>query len=211
MKKYNRLNRNTFLGGIILPFLVFFISINVTYAYLTATTSKYSALSTALIKISLSNFNASGFTSVSSDEETIDYIYPGDTLTINGTLINSGSSPCYAIIEFTLDVTKVNQSQAETHAKQYFTFTMNQNGTYSQAEITKNQNNFSINAGIILKNETRDFTITYVFDGIVYNNDYKLASATYKIRAQAMQMSSVTDPNDETAKTATTILMNNFE
>ncbi len=183
---------------------------NTTYAYFTATAAKNeSTTTTATIKISLSNFDSSGYTTVTSEENTINYILPGDTLTVGGTLTNSGSSPCYAIIEFSVIVQKQGK-EAEVKEKRYYTFVNNDDSSYTKTEITGTENNYSTNAAIILKDGTRDFTFTYTFTGADYNNDYKNASATFAVRAHAIQTENLAETEAEAAQEATNLLIANL-
>lgn len=181
---------------------------NTTYAYFTATAAKNeSTTTTATIKISLSNFNSSGYTTVTSGDNTINYILPGDTLTVGGTLTNSGSSPCYAIIEFSVIVQKEGSEEKEVATKEYYTFVNTGNNAYTKTEITGTKDNYSTNADIILKDGTRDFTFTYTFTGADYNNDYENASATFAVRAHAIQTENLAETETEAAKEATNLLM----
>ncbi len=214
MKKYNRLDRHTILLGIIIPFLLFFISMNATYAYFTATaTKKESTTNTAIIKISLNNVSDSISRVTSETEEgKIQKLVPGDTLNINGTLVNSGSTSCYVIIEFSLEIKKINDAFSETHVKEYYTFENSEDGTtYTKKEIHGNPNNYSTQAGIILKDGTRNFNLTYTFTGNEYGNEYNQATATYKVRAHALQTGNLAATEEESAKVATNVLMENFE
>ena len=93
------------LLGIIIPFLVFFISMNTTYAYFTATASKQeSSTNTATIRINFSDVGYSATNTnnaiVSSSKTTsVRNILPGDTLKVNGSIITLGSASCYLIFE----------------------------------------------------------------------------------------------------------------
>ena len=120
LKRYNRFDHHMILLGIIIPFLVFFISMNATFAYFTATAAKNESSSeTAMLKI---NFSADTVGEVYTSTQTKETkILPGDTLKVVGALENSGTADCYVVLEYEIKITKQNTSYTETVIKEYYT------------------------------------------------------------------------------------------
>ena len=88
--------------GIVMPILVFFISMGATFAYFTARTKgAESDSSTAIIQVNLDGttkkLNTSTITSTTR-------VVPGDELVINTKVKNTGTSSIYAIINFKISI-----------------------------------------------------------------------------------------------------------
>lgn len=196
------------LLGIIIPFLVFFISMNTTYAFFTATaTKKESTTTTATVQIT---FKTDGVSTVSASTESGEaMVIPGDTLTLTGSLTNVGSADAYAIMEFIVTVQKTGSTDIETVCKKYYTFVDS-----TLTEITGTENNYSTNAGIITSNTSKHFTstnaLTFTFTGATYDNSYKNATMNYYINASAIQTANLASTETESAKVATNLLMEKF-
>ena len=197
----------------IIPFLLFFISMNVTYAYFTATaTEKKSTATTAVIRV---GFDSSTTTEINSNVLTshVDNIfYPGDVLSAQGKIENSGKSNIYAILVFKVLVTKKGETEAQTAIEKYYSF----DGSGNQVEIVVSNNSFSNNACLIeapnankTNNYTRSFSVSYEFVGADYDDDYQEASVEYLIAAYAVQTTNLEGTGTQ-AENATEILMERF-
>lgn len=191
------------LVGIIIPFLMFFISINTTYAFFTATTTeKHSSTETAIVRITFNEVQANAISTASQSSSTT--IMPGDTLTVAGQLVNSGTADCYVAIVYEIKITKIDGS-TETPFKKYYTY---KSGVLT--EITGTEGNYSTTAGILKEKDGEDSVTlnlpTYEFAGATYNNDYKNATVTYFLKGSAIQTVNIPGGASE----ATDILMGNL-
>lgn len=219
LKKYNSFDQHMVLLGIIIPFLLFFISLNTAYAFFTATAAKSESTSnTATIRINIGEVgetvtDVNQVVTSSTTEGVVNKVLPGDELTLAGTLANAGSAECYVILEFKIDVTKVGSTESENITKEYYTFTTTSSSplAYSQTKITESEGTYSSNAGIICANnesetntdDERNFSLSYTFDGATFGDVYKNANITYTIRAYAIQTVGITNG----ASGATALLM----
>lgn len=185
MKKYNKTNSFNVFWGIIIPILLFFSSVNVTFAYFTAqSASLNSSPLTAVITVSFDETTKKlNATNISSSTK----IVPGDELVINTKISNSGTAPVYAIINFKLNITKTDGT-TRTH--------LNKNYTLSGSTLTEiygKENSYSSNAFVLEDNSiSSPFDITYKFDGNRYDNSYKNATAHYEIKVNAIQKDNIT-------------------
>lgn len=188
------------LVGIIIPILAFFISMNATFAYFTATAEKKQATSeTAIVKIKFSD-DTSTLINSSTVTSSVQLV-PGDTLTIDGDLENSGNVAVYAILEFEVYVTKKDSTTKETAVHKYYTFVDS-----TLTEITGSAGNYSANATMLYvdsPNNAKSFTLNYLFDGNTYGNEYKNATVTYSVNGYAIQTVNI----DGGASEATELLM----
>ena len=178
------------LLGIIIPFLVFFISLNTVYAYFTAS-STLSGKTTKTATVELS-FKADGAsTIVATTESGTAKIIPGDTLTIGGKVFNVGSADAYAVLVYTLKIKKTSSSYAETIAKKYLTFDTNSN----LVEITGTTGNYNCLASQIVVNNFKTLSgklLQYKFNAAEFDNTYQNAKIFYEISAYGIQCANLT-------------------
>ena len=208
LKKHNKCNKNMVLIGIVVPLLIFFAMINVTYAYFTARPLPFEGATTS--GLVLVRLNGDIKTKINSTETTAtSKLLPGDTLSVCGTVENAGTTAIYVLFELEILVTKQGSDDAEQEMLEYFTLV---DGTATQINVTTNDDGtktYSSTAFYIESanedktNEfTKDFEISHVFDGEKYNNDYKNASVTYTLKVTSIQRDSM-----EGSTHATEILM----
>lgn len=190
------------LLGIVVPILVFFITVNVTYAYFTARSAAQegtTATGSVVIRLSTDTQPKVNSTAVTNSTK----ILPGDTLAMTGTLENAGTHSFYAIFEYKVIVTKAETgSTPESVLLGYYTYV---NSTLTQ--IVKNEDVYSANAFLLeAANADRtntfsiDFNIPYTFDGNIFDNDYKNATVTYSLKAVAIQSESIGGAESATAE-----------
>ena len=129
-------------------------------------------------------------------------VFPGDTLNINGSLLNDGNNDCYAILEFEVYVQKYGASTKETAVHKYYAY---EGSTLK--EITGMSGAYSTYATIISStsgSNRKSFNLSYKFDGEKYNNSYKKATVTYAVNGYAIQTANVsqTKATEELLNTA---------
>lgn len=191
--------------GIIIPIIVFCVIINGVYAYFTATAiEEETSTSTGTLMLQLS-----ADTDVKINKNSIatsQKVFPGDTLSFDGTLENAGTHAFYAIFQFEVIVTKkASGSTPEIVESNYYTFV---DSTLTEIEITTSEGgetSYSSTAFILeAANEektntyTKTFSIGYLFDGDKYGDDYENASITFSFNAYAIQSSAIGTPEDAT-------------
>lgn len=192
--------------GIVLPILVFFISMNATYAYFSAKTSGEAPVSTAVLTIDFSNN-----TSTTIDSNTITNstrIIPGQTIAINTSIENTGSCDVYAIIELKIEVTRFGESDKETVLSKCYSF----DGTTPVEVLETGENTYSTTAIILeapnenkTNNYLKTFSLPYLIDFNTYGNEYQNGTLTYSLVGHAIQKDFI-----DNANTATEILLNNI-
>ena len=153
MKRYNRVDRNTWILGILVPILLFFVSLNGTFSYFTASAQKHvSNTSTAILSIKVVNDQVV----VNSAAYTSQKIVPGDTLKFTGSLQNLSSIPVYVVAVLNTVVTKTN-TESVTLTKYY-----SRNNT-TWVEIGVSNNKFNANSFEMAKDAYKCFYCTYEF------------------------------------------------
>ena len=181
------------LLGIIVPALVFFAAINVTYSYFTARSAEIinsTTTSGLLIKLTSDTQPKINSTAVTGTSKLL----PGDTLSIDGSVENAGTHTFYAIFEFTVVVTKAaSGSAAEMVLSAYYTIVGS-----TATQIVKNGSTYSATAFLVeAPNEgktnayTKAFSLPFTFDGETYNDDYKNANVSYTLKAVAIQSAAI--------------------
>ena len=194
MKKYNRANKKWYIVGLVLPILLFFVTVNVAYAYFTAVASNRATANTPIIKISFQD----GSSTVNSTPITgTTTLIPGDSISISGRVNNSGDKDIYAIITFKIQITKQNGA-TETAVSKYYSLENSK-----LREIKGSEGNFSKHAFTLATDETTsNFSVSHKFSFNKYNNSYKNALIHYELAADAIQKDGI-----DTNITATDLIM----
>lgn len=182
MKRYNRVDRNTWILGILVPILLFFVSLNGTFSYFTASAQKHvSNTSTAILSIKVINDQVV----VNSAAYTSQKIVPGDTLKFTGSLQNLSSIPVYVVAALNTVVTKTN-TESVTLTKYY-----SRNNT-TWVEIGVSNNKFNANSFEMAKDATLSFSFEQLLDGDDFNNDYFGANVKFTLSVFAIQTANIT-------------------
>ena len=128
---------------------------------------------------------------------------PGDSLDIDGIVENNGTSKVYVLLNFAINVTKLDGTSESVCSKTYtiansklseVTGTV---GSYSAVAMT-------LEAANANKTNTYklNFKLSHLFDVYKYNNEYKNATVTYTLSAHAIQFDYIADASE-----ATTLLL----
>ena len=208
MKKYTKANFKMILTCIILPIILFFITLSSCYAFFTSQSHKrYGENSTALLQVSFSKDKHS----VSVNSQTIastTSILPGDNMEIKGVLENKGSTNAYCILVLTINITKLNSQNVDYTYSKAFSLSGNK-----FAEITGSQGNYSLQAFTLeCANETKtnnysiSFSLPYTFDGATFDSTFEEAKISYDVSAYAIQQDNI----EGGLQSATDILMSNM-
>ena len=177
---------------IVLPILAFFMSVNATYAYFTASASKQEATTTTgIIRIVFTD-ETSGLINSQPITDSVK-VLPGDTLSVSGAVKNSGNASCYAILELKVEVKRTGESDAEAKRSKFYTFVGS-----TLTEIEEIENGYNAVAFTLAVNETKNISFSYEFDVYEYDNTYKNASATYSLTAHAIQTANLNDTTEVT-------------
>ena len=177
---------------------MFFVSVNIVYAYFTAVATTRATANTPIIKISFQEGSASANASAITGSTKL---IPGDSLSVSGKVANTGNADIYAIITFKITITKQNGS-TESAVRKYYSL-----DNSSLREIKGSDGNFSYHAFALAPEEsTNNFSVDYRFSFNKYNNSYKNATVHYELAAEAIQQNGI-----ETNVKATDILMGNFK
>ncbi len=181
--------------GIIIPILSFFVAINITFAYFTATTSSSASQSTAklIIKVADDTVIYANSNVITNDS----VLLPGDTLTAVGSVENNGNINAYVILKLTVSISKAGTTSKLVVCDKIYSFT---NSTLQ--EVVKTGNTYSCNAFVLNGNATKSLTIPYTLDFNQIGNDYQNGSVSYSLEACAIQFASI-----ENAQEATTLLI----
>ncbi len=195
LKKYNKSSLNMILLGFIIPILLFIPIINVTYAYFTAK-SKVEAQEASIGDVTISfddGTSAKLNTTVISNSLRL---MPGDTLNFEGSVVNAGTIPFYAIFELKLNIKKTATGSVEETSTCYYTLTNSgstYNSTASEITITTEGSTttydkyaFVVQANAT-QNTSQNFKISHEFDGLTYDNAYQGAKVTYSLKVCAIQ------------------------
>ena len=187
LKRYNRLDNHMLIIGVVLPILLFFISMNATYAFFTASAMKKEATArTGIIRIEFNGDLTEQVNSTTVSETT--KVLPGDILTLEGVVKNTGNSSCYVILEFKIDIATSGEETASSTQTKYYTFSGS-----TLTEIIETESGYSAVAFTLDENATKSFTLTYEFDLYVFDNTYKNATANYFVSAYSIQTKNLTD------------------
>lgn len=207
LKKYNRIDCNWMIVSIVLPMLMFFLSMASVYAYFTATaTKKESELTTAIIRVGFTDDTAATISSNSITDSS--RIVPGETLKISGAVQNIGNSDIYTIIHYELFTQKVNEEEIQIVDK-YYTF--DGSTMVEIAELTSVNNSHTESARTLtadkttMLGETVNFNLNHKFDFYEYDNTYQNGTVRYLVTAHAIQVANIDD-----AELATNLLMDNI-
>jgi len=188
LKKYTKVNSNGFVVGIIIPILVFFISMNITYAYFTASTSsKQASSTTAIIKISLNTTATPKLNSTEISDNT--KVLPGDTLQVKAKVSNSVKSDVYVLLELIIWVKKSTDEEGTIKVQEFYT--LNNSALELVTGTTDNYTNTAFT--LTAETNTSEITFEHTFDFDEYDNTYKNAESIYRITAYAIQTTNVTN------------------
>lgn len=172
------------LLGMVIPLILFFAVINVTYSFFTSRAeASVSTPATGTLKISLEDPYA---VSSSGGYE----VYPGEDLEIESTIENTGNTPCYSLLKFSVTITPEDNS-VETLTESAF-YSLDNNGN-SKRVVKSGEDyviaNTSTNATAFLMEggDSIDFVLTHTLDGETITNDYQNASIYYSISGFAIQ------------------------
>ena len=189
MKKYTYSNSKWVLLGMILPILAFFFSLNVVYAYFTASaTSGNVNVPTGAIKIGFVEEELG--VKLAETETVVENILPGYTIDVCGTIKNVGTVSLYAVVEVEL---KLDGSLVHS---EYLT----PSGTKLVYDSINKK--YTTEAQTMAKDEEQIFTFTYKFDFYKYDNTYNGKEVKVNIAVHAIQTYNVT------AVDATNMLLN---
>lgn len=196
LKKYNCIDKNWLILGIVLPILCFFVSMSSVYAYFTAQVSQREAdFSTAVINIGYTNDTTAKIDNQSFTAET--HLFPGQNLNITGKVKNIGTADMYTILKFDIYVTKVGEEEKNIHTK-FYTF---DNSVLTELtfdpttyETTQNALNLTYNKETATGAEIA-FALNYEFDFYEYDNSYQNASMRYELNAYGIQVRNIESAN----------------
>lgn len=180
--------------GLVLPVLLFFVAVEIAYAYFTAVATSKGSAATPVITISFTDasaeINAKPITGSTK-------LIPGETLSVAGKINNTGTADVYAIITFKIKITKQN-GLTENKVSKYYTL-----NNSDLREIKGTATNYSYYAFELTQgSSTEIFQVEHNFNFNNYNNSYKNAVIEYELAAEAIQKNGI-----ETNISATDILM----
>ena len=182
MKKYNGVNSKFVLIGIILPMLAFLICLNAVFAYFTATTNPIQGSnSTAILLVGFSDDTTVNEIDSTDVEGNLDDLLPGDSLTIDGKVVNSGNTPLYFILHLTVTITPVG-SITET--------VVNKNYTIVNNEVVELNSTNTAACELTNTNDYKSFTLIHTFP-TTYGNTYQNATVNYNVTAYAIQTATI--------------------
>ena len=185
--------------GIVIPILLFFVAVNITFAYFTATTSSSASPSTAALVIKFTDDTSIYANSIATSTDTL--VLPGDTLNAVGSVKNDGNINAYVVLKLTVSIYKPNQATGLTVCNKIYSFA---NSTLQ--EVEQSGNTYSCDAFVLNSKASKNFTIPYTLDFNQIGNDYQNGSASYAIEACAIQFSAISNSTE-----ATTLLLEDLE
>lgn len=211
LKRYNKIDCNWIIVSIVLPMLMFFLSMASVYSYFTATASKKeSDITTAIIRV---GFTDSTDASIDSDSITSSSkLIPGETLKISGAIQNIGNSDIYTILHYELFTKKEGETEIQIVDK-YFTFN---DSTMVEIKDISNPDDSIPSAkkltadSLTMLGETIDFNLSHKFDFYDYDNSYQNGTVRYLITAHAIQVANLTDGSQAT-KLLVPLESNNYQ
>lgn len=184
LKKYNGADYRWALFGIILPMIVFLLSLNIVYALFTASSTPISSSqTTAIVRIGFSNDTALNNVAVSSTSSNITNLVPGDDLTLTGKVVNSGNSAIYFLLNLKLEIRKTTSNANTTILNKVYTISSNNIVEYNSTNNAAAASN--------TPNEEFAFSFTHTLS-TDYGNEYQLAEITYTLTAYAVQQYNLT-------------------
>ena len=199
MKKYNKFNKQLLAIWILIPILLFFIILNSTYAYFTASSSRETATTaTAKVQIKFPNTTTASISTMVTNSTTVStVILPGDVLNISTVVENLSDVKVYLLLKLSVDVKKSGETNATNVSTKYYSLSgsnltqITQTAGASTADIS--DDNFSSYALTQdAKTTSNTFNMIYTFAGAEYDNSYALAQASYTLTGYAIQFSNVT-------------------
>lgn len=185
MKKYNSYNFKWLLIWIIVPILLFFIAMGSVYAYFTASAKEQRGDSTtAIIRIGFSENTSTSI--VNSNDIITTNVLPGSTIVISGSVVNNGTMPVYALLEFIITI----DGEIDELEHSYF--------TASGTELVSSNNTYSTGATQIVVGTKSDFSLQYTFDFNQFDNNYKGRKVNIELIAHAIQVKNINSAVDAT-------------
>ena len=184
LNKYNGVGYRWALFGIILPMIIFLLSLNVVYALFSASAAPIaSAQTTGVIRIGFTNDTKVNNVAISSTSSTITNLVPGDDITVTGKVVNAGNSPLYYLLNLKLQITKSGSASSTTILNKVYTMSSNNVVEYNST------NNAAASSST--QNEEISFSITHTLS-TEYGNEYQNAEITYIVTAYAIQQYQLT-------------------
>ena len=198
MKKYNKFNKQLLAIWVLIPILLFFIILNSTYAYLTASAQGQTATTaTAKVQIKFPNTTeATISTAVSNSTTVTTVILPGDVLNISTAVENLSDVKVYLLLKLSVDIKKSGETNATNVSTKFYALSgssliqVTQTAGASTAD-TSDDNFSSYALTQDAKTTSNTFNITYTFAGAEYDNSYALAQASYTLTGYAIQFPNV--------------------
>lgn len=210
LRKYNAYGVKLTVFGIILIFLIFFISSSDVYSYFTATAKPQGAtMTTATIRVGFTSDTAATIDSNSISDET--RIVPGQTLKISGNIQNIGNSDIYMVLQYRLFTKKASDETETEIINKYYTFDESNNieeitdltsptDTIKEAKLLQSEPE-------TLLGELVGFNFSYDFDFHEYDNSYQNGTARYLLTAYAIQTTNLPEDEGGPAVSATKLLI----
>ena len=180
------------------PILLFFIVLNSTYAYLTATTKGESATTaTAKVQIKIPNSTSMSILSTVSNSAIVStLILPGDTLNIESSIVNLSDVKIYLLLKLSVNVKKSGESNPTVISTKFYSLSgstlvrITQTTGESTADISDDDfSSYALTQEA--KTTSNTFNITHTFAGEEYDNSYALAQASYTLTGYAIQYPNV--------------------
>lgn len=190
LKKYNNINLKGVLIWVLCPILVFLLAMGGVYAYFTATAQeRQTNVSTAIVRVGFSddtNFSIS----TDSTSQVLNNILPGSTISIDGSVLNTGTISLYAILALNISI----EGEASSLVESFYTA----DGT----AISTTGSTYSNTATVIDVSNSTDFELSYSFDFYDFDDSYQGRDVSVTVTAYAIQVENIED-----AQTATGLLM----
>ena len=104
LKRYNKVGIKWILSRIVIPVLIFFLTLNVTYAYFTASSATKSlSKNVGVVRLTFDSATAGGVTMTSAGAD-LGTALPGQTIAISAQAKNLGTVPIYVILKINLEI-----------------------------------------------------------------------------------------------------------
>ena len=149
LRKDNNISVKWLISRMIVPILAFFLCLDITYAYFTATASGVNSSTTTGQVILTFNSATTNGTTMTSGGASIGTLFPGDSLTVAAVVRNSGDVPIYAIVKLDLVINSVTvDSKYYTATGTQLTYTGSGPSTYyttGASEIAASSNASAFN------------------------------------------------------------------
>ncbi len=192
LKKYNYYSFKWLLIWIILPILMFFVAMSSVYAYFTARAEKRETdFATAFVRVGFSDDTTSSV--ASSSDDILANILPGSTLSVQGSVENTGTIPIYSILEFSVTI----QGESEAVTQAFYTAT--------GSELVESAGEYTTPATQINTNSNSPFQLEFTFDFDLFDDSYQGKQVHIEFVAHAIQAENIAS-----ALEATNIIMDSI-